>query len=63
MRGLGGVAVIKGIFAGGGKMIAAPNYVRNNRGPVPDPAKVAPPVGGGRFAPRPATSIVWIREK
>jgi len=60
---LGGVMVIKGIFAGGGKMTAIPNYVRNNRGPVPDPAKIAPSAGGGRPAPRPATSIVWIKEK
>jgi hypothetical protein len=60
---LGGVMVIKGIFAGGAKLTAIPNYVRNNRGPVPDPAKVAPPAGGGRPAPRPPTSIVWIREK
>jgi hypothetical protein len=60
---LGGVMVIKGVFAGGGKMMAIPNYVRNNRGPVPDPATVAPSAGGGRPAPRPPTSIVWIKEK
>jgi hypothetical protein len=60
---LGGVMLIKGVFAGGGKMTAVPNYVRNNRGPVPDPATLTPPPGGGRPAPRPPTSIVWIREK
>jgi DUF1680 family protein len=60
---LGGVMVIKGVFAGGGNMTAIPNYVRNNRGPVPDPATLTPLPGGGRPAPRPPTSIVWIREK
>ena len=60
---LGGVMVIKGVFSGGGKMTAIPNYVRNNRGPVPDPAALKPPAGGGRPAPRPPTSIVWIKEK
>jgi len=60
---LGGVMVIKGVFADGRPMTAIPNYVRNNRGPVPDPATLKPPAGGGRPAPRPPTSIVWIREK
>jgi len=60
---LGGVMVIKGIFAGGGKMTAIPNYVRYNRGPAPDPAALKPPAGGGRPAARPPVSIVWIREK
>jgi len=60
---LGGVMVIKGVFSGGGTMTAIPNYVRNNRGPVPDPATLTLPPGGGRPAPRPPTSIVWIKEK
>ena len=60
---LGGVMVIKGVFAGGGKMMAIPNYVRFNRGPVPDPAAIKPPAGGGRRVPPPPASIVWIREK
>ena len=60
---LGGVMVIKGVFAGGRPMMAIPNYVRTNRGPVPDPSSLKPPAGGGRPAPRPPTSIVWIREK
>ena len=60
---LGGVMVIRGEFAGGGKLTAIPNYARNNRGPVPDAAAVAPPAGGGRPAPPPPTSIVWIKEK
>lgn len=60
---LGGVIVIRGVFAGGAKLTAIPNYVRNNRGPVPNPAKVVPPTGGARPAPRPPTSIVWIKEK
>jgi hypothetical protein len=58
---LGGVMVLKGVFADGGPMTAIPHYVRNNRGPLPDPAAA---VGSGaRPAPRPPTSIVWIREK
>jgi hypothetical protein len=60
---LGGVMMIKGSFAGGGEMTAIPNFVRNNRGPVPDPAAVKPAAGGARPAPPPPTSIVWIREK
>lgn len=60
---LGGIMVLKSFFAGGRPMTAVPNYVRNNRGPVPDPAALKPPAGGGRPAPRPPTSIVWIREK
>jgi hypothetical protein len=60
---LGGVMVIRGVFAGGGKMTAIPNYVRNNRGPVPDPATLKPTAAGERPAPLPPTSIVWIKEK
>lgn len=60
---LGGVMVIKGKFLGGGEMIAIPNYARNNRGPVPDPATLKPEPKGQRPAPPPPTSIIWIREK
>jgi len=60
---LGGIMVIRGVFAGGGKMTAIPNYVRNNRGPVPDPATLKPTAAGERPAPLPPTSIVWIKEK
>jgi hypothetical protein len=63
---LGGVMVIKGTFAGGNPMLAVPNYARYNRGPIPPPAPAKPaaaPVAGQRPAPRPPTSIVWIKEK
>jgi DUF1680 family protein len=61
---LGGVLVIKGKFADGSPMTAIPNYARTNRDPEPPPAPPAPAAGsGGRPAPRPPTSIVWIREK
>jgi uncharacterized protein len=60
---LGGVMVIKGAFAGGGKMIAVPNYARLNRGPVPPEAALKPGPDGRRPTPPPPTSIVWIKEK
>jgi DUF1680 family protein len=60
---LGGIVVIKGVFAGGSPMTAIPNFVRNNRGPAPDLTALKLPAGGGRPAPRPPTSIVWIKEK
>jgi DUF1680 family protein len=59
---LGGVMVIKGEFADGSPLLAIPNYARTNRVsalPVEDPG-TAP--GGGRPAPPPPVSIVWIRE-
>jgi len=57
---LGGVVVIKGAFADGSPMTAIPNFTRTNRDPAPPPAP--PLVAGARPAPRPATSVVWIRE-
>jgi DUF1680 family protein len=60
---LGGVAVIKGNFADGSPMTAIPNYARTNRDPEvppqPAPAAGAPPA---QRAPRPPTSVVWIKE-
>lgn len=58
---LGGVVVIKGAFAGGAPLLAIPNYARNNRGPAP--VEQPPAAPGARPAPRPPTSIVWIREQ
>lgn len=61
---LGGVMVIKGAFADGSPMMAIPNFARTNRDPVPPPPP-PPPAGGApgaRPAPRPPTSIVWIKE-
>ena len=66
---LGGVMAIKGTFSDGSPLLAIPNFARNNRGPVPPPAPakpaVAPAAGAAaqRPAPRPPTSIVWIKEK
>jgi hypothetical protein len=60
---LGGVMIIKGTFADGSPLTAIPNYVRYNRNP-PAPAAPVPPSGtgaAGRPAPRPPTSIVWMR--
>jgi DUF1680 family protein len=66
---LGGVMVIKGTFADGLPLLAIPNYARYNREPelAPTPQAATPPAGAGtaaapRPAPRPPTSIVWIRE-
>jgi DUF1680 family protein len=61
---LGGVMVIKGKFTDGSPMLAVPNYARTNRGPdMPrEGSAPPPPPGGTRPAPRPPTSIVWIRE-
>jgi hypothetical protein len=62
---LGGVMVIKGAFADGSPMMAIPNFARTNRDPAPPPPPPPPPAGGApgaRPAPRPPTSIVWIKE-
>jgi DUF1680 family protein len=66
---LGGVMVIKSVFADGTPLVAIPNYARTNRDPAPPPEPprpTAPPVPGAppppRPAPRPPTSIVWIAE-
>jgi len=58
---LGGIMAIKGTFADGSPLLAVPNYSRNNRGPVPPPAPA--PAAGTRPAPRPPSSVVWIRQK
>ncbi len=61
---LGGIVVLKGIFADGNPMMAIPNFARTNRDPTPAPPPPAPPAGaapGARPAPRPPTSIVWIK--
>ena len=72
---LGGVMVIKGAFANGSALTAIPNYARNNRLPAVVPAKpqtaavAAPPKSQAasgapqRPAPRPPTSIVWIKAR
>ncbi len=64
---LGGVMVIKGVFADGSPMIAIPNYARTNRDAAARPPSPAPSaVADGaapRPAPRPATSTVWINER
>jgi hypothetical protein len=62
---LGGVAVIRGAFAGGAPMLAIPNFARFNRHPPPPPPAPAPAPGtppAPRPAPPPPESIVWIRE-
>jgi uncharacterized protein len=66
---LGGVVVIKSVFSDGTPLVAVPNFARTNRDPTPPPSPerpAAPAVPGAppppRPAPRPATSIVWIRE-
>jgi len=60
---LGGVMIIKGTFADGSPLTAIPNYARYNRNPPAPPAPVPPSGTGaaGRPAPRPPTSIVWMR--
>jgi len=60
---LGGVMAIRGTFAGGGKMLAVPNYARLNRGPVPPAEALKLGPDGRRPTPPPPTSIVWIKEK
>jgi DUF1680 family protein len=65
---LGGLMVIKGTFADGSPMMAIPNFARTNRDPAPPPPPSVPPAGappaqGQRQAPRPPTSIVWIKEQ
>jgi hypothetical protein len=59
---LGGVMVIKGTFANGATLMAVPNYARYNRMPAAAVEAPPPPAGGGRPAPRPPTSIIWIKE-
>ncbi len=61
---LGGVMVINGTFADGSPLLAIPNFARMNREPAPPPPTPAAAGGGPgeRPAPRPATSIVWMRE-
>jgi hypothetical protein len=60
---LGGVTVIRGAFADGTPMMAIPNLVRYNRNPVvPPPAAPPAAAAGGAPTPRPASSIVWMRE-
>jgi DUF1680 family protein len=64
---LGGVTVIKGVFADGSPMVAIPNYARMNREPPPPPrpAESAPAPGARRErpAPPPVASVVWINER
>ncbi len=62
---LGGVMVIKGAFANGSPLLAVPNFARTNRDPAlpPPPEVPAGAPAGTRPPPRPATSIVWIREE
>ncbi len=61
---LGGIVVVKGTFSDGSPMLAIPNFVRKNREAGLDYPPAAPPPGpdGKRPAPRPPTSIVWIKE-
>ncbi len=58
---LGGVVIIMGRFADGSTMTAVPNFARMNRNP-PDPPAGPPPAQGAPRAPRPVTSMVWIKE-
>jgi DUF1680 family protein len=62
---LGGVMVIKGTFADGSAMMAIPNYARTNRDPALPPPPPPPPAGTppAQRAPRPPTSIVWVKEQ
>jgi DUF1680 family protein len=60
---LGGVVVIRGQFAGGGPLLAIPNFVRMNRlAGVPLPPGPPPPDAEGRRQPRLPLSVVWIKE-
>ncbi len=59
---LGGVTVVKGAFTDGTPLVAIPNYARYNREPADAPAPAAGATPAERPAPRPPTSIVWIRE-
>jgi DUF1680 family protein len=63
---LSGVMVIKGSFSDGTPLIAIPNYARMNREPAqsqpPSPGAGGGAAAGGRAAPRPPTSVVWIKE-
>jgi uncharacterized protein len=62
---LGGVMVVKGAFGDGTPMTAIPNYARYNRNPADAPKPQSPyaAAAGARPAPRPPTSIVWIKEQ
>ena len=61
---LGGVMAIKGAFANGSALLAIPNYARSNRLPAEAPAKPQAAQGTAqRPAPRPPTSIVWIKAR
>lgn len=60
---LGGVIVLKSQFTDGSPLLAVPNYVRMNRvAGLPYPPSPPPVPPGQRRIPRPAQSIVWIRE-
>ncbi|MCC7175765.1 MAG: glycoside hydrolase family 127 protein [Bryobacterales bacterium] len=61
---LGGVTVIRSVFADGSPMLAIPNYARMNRG-LGSLTGSAPPAaadGAVRRPPGPPVSIVWIKE-
>lgn len=67
---LHGLMVIKGQWADGTPLVAIPNYARNNRIEEPvatRPAATSTPTQAAeppqRIANRPASSIVWIKEK
>jgi hypothetical protein len=62
---LGGVVVIKGQFADGSRLLAIPNFARNNRIPQRERGnREAGGFGGGRRDENPATrSVVWIRDE
>ena len=60
---LGGVTILKSEFADGSPLLAIPNYARMNRtAGLPSPPTSPPPPPGQRRTPRPAQSIVWIKE-
>lgn len=60
---LGGAMVIKGAFANGSALMAIPNYARYNRMTAQGTEAKSAPASGGRPAPRPPTSIIWIKER
>lgn len=55
---LGGVVVIEGTWGDGSRLVAIPNYARNNRDP--EASSESGRRGGG---PRSAGSIVWVRDR
>jgi hypothetical protein len=55
---LGGVVVIEGTWEDGSRLLAIPNYARNNRDPAA--SSESDRRGGG---PRSAGSIVWVRDR